>query len=56
MQAYDQAFQAAATLGVSVCVASGDNGSTDGVNDGANHVDFPASSSSRRSAVGVPAS
>jgi kumamolisin len=27
-----------------VCVASGDNGSTDGVNDGANHVDFPASS------------
>jgi kumamolisin len=26
------------------CVASGDNGSNDGVNDGANHVDFPASS------------
>jgi kumamolisin len=45
MQAYDQAFQAAATLGVSVCIASGDNGSTDGVGDGANHVDFPASSS-----------
>jgi len=44
MQAFDQAFQAAAALGVSICVASGDNGSTDGVSDGANHVDFPASS------------
>ena len=43
-QAYDEAFQAAAALGVSVCVASGDNGSTDSVNDGSNHVDFPASS------------
>jgi kumamolisin len=29
---------------VTVCCASGDNGSTDGVNDGASHVDFPASS------------
>jgi kumamolisin len=27
-----------------VCVASGDNGSTDGLNDGLQHVDFPASS------------
>jgi kumamolisin len=44
MTAMDEAFQAAATLGVSVCVASGDNGSSDGVGDGANHVDFPASS------------
>jgi kumamolisin len=42
--AFDQAFQDAAALGVSVCVAAGDNGSGDGVNDGANHVDFPASS------------
>ena len=32
-------------MGVSVCVAAGDDGSTDGVNDGLNHVDFPASSS-----------
>ena len=40
----DEAFQAAAAMGVTVCVASGDNGSTDGVNDGSNHVDFPASS------------
>ncbi len=42
--AMDEAFQAAATLGVTVCVASGDNGSGDGVADGADHVDFPASS------------
>jgi kumamolisin len=42
--AFDQAFQDAAALGVTVCVAAGDNGSGDGVNDGANHVDFPASS------------
>jgi kumamolisin len=44
MNAMDQAFQAAATMGITVCVASGDNGSSDGVADGANHVDFPASS------------
>ena len=44
MTAYDQAFQAAAALGVTICAASGDNGSSDGVNDGADHVDFPASS------------
>ena len=42
--AFDQAFQAAAAMGVTVCIASGDNGSSDGVNDGAGHVDFPASS------------
>jgi len=42
---YDEAFQAAAAMGVTVCVASGDNGSSDGVNDGNNHVDFPASDS-----------
>jgi kumamolisin len=40
---FDDAFQAAAAMGVTVCVASGDNGSSDGVNDGNNHVDFPAS-------------
>jgi len=44
MTAFDQAFQAAAALGITVCVAAGDDGSTDGANDGANHVDFPASS------------
>ncbi len=44
MTAFDEAFQAAAAMGITVCVASGDNGSSDGVSDGANHVDFPASS------------
>ena len=44
MTAFDEAFQSAATLGITVCVASGDDGSTEGVNDGKNHVDFPASS------------
>jgi len=44
MTAMDEAFQAAAAMGVTVCVAAGDDGSTDGVNDGLNHVDFPASS------------
>jgi len=37
-------LQAAAAVGVTVCVACGDNGSTDGVTDGSDHVDFPASS------------
>jgi kumamolisin len=45
MTALDQAIQAAATMGVTVCVASGDNGSSDGESDNADHVDFPASSS-----------
>ena len=31
-------------MGVTVCVACGDNGSTDGETDGEDHVDFPASS------------
>ena len=44
MTAFDSAAQDAAALGVSICAASGDNGSSDGVTDGANHVDFPASS------------
>jgi kumamolisin len=43
MTQFDEAFQSAATLGITVCVASGDNGSSDGVATG-NHVDFPASS------------
>jgi kumamolisin len=41
---YDQMFQDAAALGKTVFVAAGDNGSSDGVTDGQNHVDFPASS------------
>jgi kumamolisin len=45
MTTMDQALQAAAAMGITVCVAAGDSGSTDGVSDGNNHVDFPASSS-----------
>jgi len=44
MSQFDQAFQDAASLGVTVCVAAGDNGSSDGQTDGLAHVDFPASS------------
>lgn len=44
MTAFDSAAQDAAALGVTICAASGDNGSSDGVSDGANHVDFPAAS------------
>jgi kumamolisin len=44
MEQFDQAFQDAAAVGVTVCVAAGDNGSDDGVGDGVAHVDFPASS------------
>ncbi len=44
IQALDEAFQDAASLGITVLVAAGDGGSTDGQTDGANHVDFPASS------------
>ena len=52
MKAMDSAFQDAAVLGVTVTVASGDSGSTDGVSDGKNHVDFPASSCTRWAAAG----
>jgi kumamolisin len=41
---FNTLLEDAATLGVTVCVASGDNGSTDGPTDGLQHVDFPASS------------
>jgi kumamolisin len=44
MQAMDQVAQEAAALGVTITVAAGDNGSSDGVSDGSNNVDFPASS------------
>ena len=42
--AMDAALQDAATLGVTVTVAAGDSGSTDGAGDGQLHVDFPCSS------------
>ncbi len=44
LQSYNSALQSAAAVGVTVCVAAGDNGSSDGVTDGLDHVDFPASS------------
>jgi kumamolisin len=44
MQAMDQAFQAAATMGVTVFCAAGDDGSRDNENDNLANVDFPASS------------
>jgi kumamolisin len=42
--ALDQAMADAAALGVTVCVAAGDNGSSDGQSGSGVHVDFPASS------------
>jgi kumamolisin len=42
--AMNSALQDAATLGVTVTVAAGDGGSSDGAGDGKLHVDFPASS------------
>ncbi len=44
MTAFDDACQSAAALGVTITTASGDSGSSDGVSDGADHVDFPSSS------------
>ncbi|MCU1481914.1 MAG: peptidase [Subtercola sp.] len=42
--ALDDALHDAAALGVTVTVAAGDNGSSDGDSAGTNHADFPASS------------
>jgi kumamolisin len=44
MTALDAACQSAAALGITITVAAGDDGSTDGLTGGQNHVDFPASS------------
>ncbi|MGD0941311.1 MAG: S53 family peptidase [Terracidiphilus sp.] len=43
MQNFDDVAQEAGLLGITITVAAGDSGSSDGVNDGKNHVDFPAS-------------
>ena len=43
-QAMDAAIADAVALGITVCVAAGDNGSGDAVTDGQPHCDFPASS------------
>ena len=44
INAFHALFHDAAMLGISVCAAAGDNGSSDGEMDGGNHVDFPGSS------------
>jgi kumamolisin len=44
MTAFDQVAQEGAALGVTITVAAGDDGSSDGVSDGSNNADFPASS------------
>lgn len=44
LDAFNAVFQEAATLGITVCAAAGDQGSSDGVRDGLAHVDFPSSS------------
>jgi kumamolisin len=44
LNAFNAALHDAALLGITVCAAAGDDGSSDGLSDGANHVDFPASS------------
>jgi len=44
MTQVNEALNEAIALAVTVCVATGDNGSSDGVADGPAHVDFPASS------------
>jgi kumamolisin len=46
MDAYDALFADAAGLGITIYAAAGDDGATDGSDDGALHVDFPASSPS----------
>jgi kumamolisin len=43
-KALDGAIADACALGITVCVAAGDNGSSDGTSDGSVHCDFPASS------------
>lgn len=44
MEQINQTLQDAAMLGVTVCAAAGDDGSSDAVSDGHAHVDFPSSS------------
>lgn len=44
MNEVNQSLLEAANLGITVCVAAGDDGSSDAVSDGLAHVDFPGSS------------
>jgi kumamolisin len=44
MTQVNETLQEAAMVGVTVCIASGDDGSSDAVSDGHAHVDFPSAS------------
>ena len=44
LTSFNEAFKAASLLGVTICAAAGDAGSSDGETDGKVHVDFPSSS------------
>jgi len=44
MKQVNETLKEAALLGITVCIASGDDGSSDGVLDGQAHADFPGSS------------
>jgi len=44
LTSFDQVALEGAALGVTITVAAGDDGSSDGADDGSNNVDFPASS------------
>jgi kumamolisin len=44
LSAFNNVLQTAGMMGISVCAAAGDRGSSDGVSDGLAHVDFPSSS------------
>jgi kumamolisin len=44
LQSYNSAFQSASAVGVTICTACGDGGSSDGQTDGLAHADFPSAS------------
>jgi subtilase family serine protease len=44
LQQFNSVLMSAAARGITILAAAGDGGSADGMSDGANHVDFPASS------------
>jgi kumamolisin len=44
VRAMEEVFREAAALGITVCAASGDSGSSNDVYDGGSHVNYPASS------------
>jgi kumamolisin len=44
MEQLNQGFQDAANLGITICIAAGDDGSSDAVSDGLAHADFPGAS------------